>query len=92
MQDPKHIKSKCPKLSDDLGSGWIRGQNPKPRDNEPANTYHEQDQHLWSLQALYGKQEPTQRFREGRPVRAEQEQTESRQWQRRKTRPQSQKN
>lgn len=64
-------------MNDDLGSGFFRGQNPKKTDKEPVSTYHEADNHHWDLRKLYGRQEPLERYREGRPIKEQQEQRES---------------
>lgn len=64
-------------MNDDMGGGFFQTrQPPKKADKEPTTTYHEADEHQWNLEAIYGRQEPHQRYREGRPVRAEQEQTD----------------
>ena len=64
-------------MSDDLGGGFFQGGNnpkkPKHEDKEPTSTYHEADDHHWDLRLLYGRQEPLEKYREGRPVRTEQQ-------------------
>ena len=59
--------------NDNLGSSWTksRPEPKKPEKDEPVEHYREKDDHLWDLEALWGPQEPRQRWRNGRPVKEE---------------------